>query len=121
MDVCLIFLIATSIIYSFVQTAIMSDYIKRQTFCSIIEFAKMEFITSNKGSRKLVLFFCMHCFDFIHNYVLDIFNKMLKNSQEGLCPPCKIHGRDFVHPVKFAGGIMSTYTKMSGRDFVLHS
>ena len=32
---------------------------------------------------------------------------------EGLCPSCKIHQRDYVLVVKFMGGILSTYTKMS--------
>ena len=31
----------------------MPCYIRGQIFCSIIAFAKMEFITSNKGSKKL--------------------------------------------------------------------
>ena len=37
----------------------------------------------------------------------------------GLCPSCKIHrGGDYVLVVKFMGGILSTYTKMSRRGFV---
>ena len=50
-------------------------------------------------------------------------------SREGFCPSWKIHRRDFVHLVKKSWGyyihvakntegIMSTYTKMSRRDFV---
>ena len=49
--------------------------------------------------------------------------------KKGFCPSWKICRRDSVHPVKMnrrdyshvaknMGGIMSTYTKMSGRDYV---
>ena len=55
-----------------------------------------------------------------------------KIQREELCPSCKIHrggGGDYVLVVKFMGGILSTYTKMSrggfvrggGGDFVLRS
>ena len=37
----------------------------------------------------------------------------------GLCPSCKIQrGGDYVLVVKFMGGILSTYTKMSRGGFV---
>ena len=49
--------------------------------------------------------------------------------KKGFCPSWKIYGRDSVHLVKMSGrdcihvaknmgGIMSTYTKMSKRDYV---
>ena len=41
-----------------------------------------------------------------------------KIQRGGLCPSCKIHGGDYVLVVKFMGGILSTYTKMSRGDFV---
>ena len=48
------------------------------------------------------------------------------NIRGGLCPSCKIQRGDYVLVVKFMGGILSTYTKMSRGgfvrgDFVLHS
>ena len=36
----------------------------------------------------------------------------------GLCPSCKIQRGDYVLVVKFMGGILSTYTKMSRGGFV---
>ena len=36
----------------------------------------------------------------------------------GLCPSCKIQWGDYVLVVKFLGGILSTYTKMSRGGFV---
>ena len=62
----------------------------------------------------------------------------LKIKQKGFCPKkafcpswkiyrrdsvhlVKVSGRDCIHIAKNMGGIMSTYTKMSRRDFVLHS
>ena len=41
-----------------------------------------------------------------------------KIQQGGLCPCCKIQRGDYVLVVKFMGGILSTYTKMSRRGFV---
>ena len=41
-----------------------------------------------------------------------------KIQRGGLCPSCKIHRGDYVLVVKFMGGILSTYTKMSRRGFV---
>ena len=41
-----------------------------------------------------------------------------KIQRGGLCPSCKIHRGDYVLVVKFMGGILSTYTKMSRGGFV---
>ena len=42
-----------------------------------------------------------------------------KIQRGGLCPNCKIQrGGDYVLVVKFMGGILSTYTKMSKGGFV---
>ena len=39
--------------------------------------------------------------------------KVQRGGGGGLCPSCKIHRGDYVLVVKFMGGILSTYTKMS--------
>ena len=41
-----------------------------------------------------------------------------KIQRGGLCSSCKIHRGDYVLVVKFMGGILSTYTKMSRGGFV---
>ena len=41
-----------------------------------------------------------------------------KIQRGGLCPSCKIQRGDYVLVVKFMGGILSTYTKMSRGGFV---
>ena len=41
-----------------------------------------------------------------------------KIQRGGLCPSCKIQWGDYVLVIKFMGGILSTYTKMSRGGFV---